>query len=190
MMETLWRASLEISDAVGRTLSGLALPFDRPTRVQDARGGPFPGRPYTESHGPASFDVSLRQHPEGFPVFSRHDYTQDPLGMVTYARSAEGLIFAAVLSRTYEADQKLTLVNDGAMRSVSVGIRPLQRVLRGERAVHWTESAMRELSLAPTGFAAYEDALVTSVRTEIDVDVVATPVLDALKRRAARLRRV
>lgn len=188
--DTLFRVSMEISDSTGRTLSGKALPFDRPTRVQDVRGGPFPGRPYTESHGRTSFDVSLKQHPSGFPAFTRHNYDEDPIGRVTYSRSdlERSLMFEMILSRTYEADQKLVLVNDGVLNSVSIGMRPLHWVMR-EGIVQRTESAMRELSLAPTGFAAYDDALVSAVRTELEGgDVEGTPVLDALQRRRDRLR--
>ena len=188
--DTLWRMTLEVSDATGRTLSGKALPLERPVRVQDVRGGPFPGRPYFESHGRTSFDVSLRQHPNGFPVFTRHNYTEDPLGRVTYRRSdtEDALMFEAVLSRTYEADQKLVLVNDGVLNSVSIGFRPLQQVVRG-KIVQRTESGMRELSLAPTGFGQYEDALVEAVRSELeDEGPQGTPVLDALQRHRARLR--
>jgi HK97 family phage prohead protease len=136
----------------------------------------------------------MRQHPEGYPVFTRHNYSEDPLGNVVFHRSAEGTMFEATLSRTYEADQKLVLVNDKVLNSVSVGFRPHHHVLRTTpdgNLVYRTEVAYRELSLAPTGFGAYEDALVSAVRTE-DLDTehigrLRTPVLDALHRRRSRL---
>lgn len=180
MSDTLWRATFEIGDAVGRTLEGLAVPWDRPTRVRD-----MTGPAYLEAFAPGSADVTIRQHPS-FPVFKRHNYAQDPIGVVTFQRSHEGLIFTAALSKTNAADEALELVNDGAMRSVSVGFRPVQHIKRamadGEVTVR-TEVALKELSLAPTGFGQYQEALVSSVREE----QLTTPILDALQRRRARI---
>ncbi len=188
--ETLWRATFEVGEAVGRRLSGLALPWDKPTLVRDVRGGPFPGKSYKEAFSPGSGDVSMRMHPGGFPSFTRHDYSEDPIGTVIYSRSGEGLMFDLTLSRTRAADDKLTLVNDGSLRSVSVGFRPMQAAKRGDLDLYRTEIALRELSLAPTGMGQYEDALVTAVRTEELTELAAamgTPVLDAMKRRRARI---
>lgn len=134
---------MEIGATEGRTLSGLAVPWDRPTRVRD-----LTGPAYLEAFAPGSTDVTVRQH-DTFPVFKRHDYGTDPLGVVTFHRSAEGLLFEAPLSKTRDADEALELVNDGAMRSVSVGFRPLQHVVRqsGTGPVTWrTEVALRELT--------------------------------------------
>lgn len=174
-VETLFR-SMEIGDRVGRTLSGLAIPWDKPTRVRDQTGPA-----YLEAFASTSADLTLRQHPN-FPVFARHDYSHNPLGVVTFQRSDEGLIFTAPLSKTQAADEMLELVNDGAMRSVSVGFRPIKMVRRSEVIVR-TEVALRELSLAPTGYGQYEDAKVLAVREVTH----GTPVLDALQRRRARL---
>lgn len=163
--ETLYRA-LDIGEAAGRTLSGLAMPWDRATRVRD-----LTGPAYMEAFSPGSTDVSIRQHPS-FPVFVRHDYGQDPLGVVTFRRSDEegGLMYEAPLSKTSRADEMLELVNDGAMRSVSIGFKPLQAVRKtlGRATVdqYRTEVALRELSLAPTGWGQYAEAGVMAVRSE------------------------
>lgn len=165
--ETLYRA-LDIGEAAGRTLSGVAMPWDTPTRVRD-----MTGPAYMEAFSPGSTDVSLGQHPN-FPVFVRHDYGKDPLGVVTFQRSAEALMFELVLSKTRDADDKLELVNDGAMRSVSIGFKPLHAVRRtlGRSTVdqYRTEVALRELSLAPTGWGQYAEAGVTAVRSDLDED--------------------
>lgn len=180
MTETLFRATLDVAETTGRTLSGLAVPWDKPTRVRD-----LTGPAYLEAFTPGSADVTMRQHPS-FPVFKRHNYNEDPIGVVTFQRSAEGLIFEAPLSKTKAADEALELVNDGAMRSVSVGFRPLKSINRPstDGTVTWrTEVALRELSLAPSGFGQYPEAMVASVRTE----QIETPVLTALQRRRARI---
>lgn len=185
--ETLYR-SLEIGETTGRTLSGIAMPWDRPTRVRD-----LVGPAYMEAFAPQSTDVSIRQH-ASFPMFVRHDYGQDPIGVVTFHRSAEALMYEAPLSKTVRADEQLELVNDGAMRSVSVGFKPLQairgRMINGATVDQYrTEVALRELSLAPTGFGQYAEAGVTAVRSDGDddpgtmiqaVDAVIDSIYDAL----------
>lgn len=171
MTATLYRATLEILATEGRTISGLAVPWDKPTRVRDVIGGRL-SKPYLEALSPTSTDVTIRQHPN-FPIFTRHDYRSDPVGVVTFARSAEGSVFEGALSKTPDADAKLELINDGAMRSVSVGFRPIQAIKRrfaeGE-TVYRTEVAYRELSLCPTGFGQYDDAGITAVRDLLEGD--------------------
>lgn len=178
MTDTLYRAALEIQANEGRTISGLAVPWDRPTKVRDQTGPP-----YLEAFAPGSGDVSIRQHPN-FPIFARHDYMVDPVGVVAFHRSAEGALFEGTLSKTRDADDKLELINDGAMRSVSIGFRPLQAVRRrfteGE-TVYRTEVAIRELSLAPTGFGQYAEAGVLAVRAEMP-DALAAALGEALVR--------
>jgi HK97 family phage prohead protease len=178
----LFRASIDLTTE-GRTLTGVAMPWDRPTMVRD-----MTGPAYLEAFSPSSADVTLRQNVDPRPVFKRHDYTQDPVGTVTFERSAEGLLFVAPLSKTRDADETLELVNDGAMRSVSIGFRPIkqqQRPMSEGNVTYRTEMALRELSLAPTGFGQYSEALVTAVRTEGEDG--GTPHLDALRKRRAFL---
>ena len=190
MTETLYR-SLEIGEATGRTLSGIAMPWDTPTRVRD-----LTGPAYVEAFSPTSADVSLSQR-ANFPGFVRHDYGKDPLGVVTFHRSSEALLFEYVLSKTRDADDKLELVNDGAMRSVSIGFRPLHQtqctIGRTSVEAYRTEVALRELSLAPTGFGQYAEAGVLAVRAEgEEVEEVEALVrmqfaIDARRRITARL---
>lgn len=166
MTDTLYR-SLEIGEATGRTLSGLAMPWDAPTRVRD-----LTGPAYMEAFAPGSADVSMRQHPS-FPVFVNHAYRFDPLaeplGVVIFQRSAAGLVYEAPLSKTARADEMLELIRDGAMRSVSIGFRPIHttsRTLgRTNVAAYRTEVALRELSIAPTGMGQYAEAGIEAVRS-------------------------
>jgi HK97 family phage prohead protease len=162
----------------GRTLTGLALPFDKASLVQDP-GGPE----YWEEFAPASADVSLRQTKEPWPVFSYHDWREGgiPIGVTDLARSSDGLVFRATLSATHKADEALALVNDGAMRDVSLGFKPhKQSTYRGRRGpvTRRTEIEPRELSLAPTGFGMHVGAKVLAVRA-------AVAVADVRARRAA-----
>lgn len=180
-MATLFRSTFEVQSTEGRELVGLALKYDRPVRVRD-----LTGPAYLEEFDQRSTDRSLAQHDAKFPVFKRHDYTKDPLGVVMFRRSTSegGLLFSAPLSKTRDADEALELVNDGALSSVSVGFRPVRHITRGQ-VTHRTEVALRELSLAPTGFGQIPDARVHAIRSEDFDDDDAS--LERLQRRLALL---
>jgi HK97 family phage prohead protease len=149
--------------AEGRTLIGRAFRWEHPSRVVD------PGAdPYLEEFPRGSTTKTLAERSDPFPLLNFHRLDLDPLGVARFRPSVEGLMFEAPLSRTRDADDMLELVNDGAMRSVSVRFRPIQsrrRVLdTGDPVVSRTEIALRELSLAPTGFGQHDDAEVLAVR--------------------------
>jgi HK97 family phage prohead protease len=194
----LYRASAELHAESGRTLVGVAMPWNTPALVSD------PGTaPYFEAFSRSAFDRSLQQNPGPRPLFDTHEYMlpavrradpkADPIGVAHFERSESGLVFRAVLSQTHKADEQLALVNDGAKRSVSVGFRALrsrnQRV--GNKFVTMrTEVALRELSLAPTGMGVYEGAKVLAVRasrSRLDELRALLATMDAQARRADRI---
>jgi HK97 family phage prohead protease len=149
--------------AEGRTLIGRAFRWEHPEVTVD------PGvAPYLEEFTRGSTTKTLAERSDPFPLLNFHRLDLDPLGVARFRPAAEGLMFEAPLSRTRDADDMLELVNDGAMRSVSVRFRPIQhrrRVLdTGDPVVSRTEIALRELSLAPTGFAQRDDAEVVAIR--------------------------
>lgn len=171
MTDTLYRTSLPISAVEGRTLSGVALPFDRPTDVQDLVRG-RPGPKYKEAFAPTSANRSL-SHNMSFPSFVGHDHTTQPIGVVHFSVSdlERALMFDLGLSKTRLSDECLELANDGAMNSVSIGFRPLadqrNRMVGNELVeCYRTEVALRHLALAPTGYGQYEEAQVLSIREE------------------------
>jgi HK97 family phage prohead protease len=184
MTETLYRSSFSVESTEGRTLSGIALPFDRPTLVQDLVRG-RPGPPYLEAFSPTSTDVTL-SHRDSFPVFEGHDHTSQPLGVVRFSVSEaeRALLFESPLSKTRAADDVLELVNDGAMRSVSIGFRPVQAVRRMTAEgdlLYRTEVALRHLALAPTGYGQYEEAQVLSIRARVNGDPTHNEIYDAVQ---------
>ena len=172
---TLYRASFELQPvADGRTLTGVAMRWDTPTLVRDVIAGRL-GPQYAEAFAPSSADADLRAGAER-PMFVRHDYTQDPIGMTTFVSSPaeRSLLFDTPLARTKRADECLELVNTGAMRSVSVGFQPINTIAKrfaqfGD-VKYRTGVSLRELSLAPTGFGAYPGAEVLAVRMDGDDD--------------------
>lgn len=182
--------------AEGRTLIGLAIPWDTPARVQD------PGsRPYLEAFAPNVFTRSLDNHKgKPFPVFTAHGWKRgdDPIGVATFTRSHEGLLYRAPLSHTRDADEKLELVRDGALTDASVGFEPhkaRQVKTRSGIVTVRTEAALMELSLAPTGFGMYPTAGTTAIRSlsgeyeevEETEEVKGTPKREALAKQLARL---
>lgn len=181
----LYRAAADVEQSDGRTLIGRAFYFDHPSIVAD------PPRfvPYLEEFVTRSTDKTLKDRGE-FPLFAMHDHKTPPLGIVRFRASAGELLYEAKLSRTRDADEKLELVNDLAMRSVSVGFRT---IANGKRSgpdgpiVRRLEIALRELSLVPAGFGAHAGAEVLEVRgtpeLELEEGKVATPRLAALRRR-------
>lgn len=171
MVEFLNRATVDIQSTEGRTLSGMAMPWDKVSMVRDLiRGRVTP--PYPEAFAPVSTDKTRAIHPN-FPVFVGHDPSSEPIGIVNFRRSdAEGgLMFDAPLSKTRRADDQLELANDGAMRSVSIQFRPvaaISRMLGSTPGVTYrTEVGLRHLALAPTGYGQYDDARVTAIRSDL-----------------------
>lgn len=176
---TLYRAAPDDIDVVGRTLEGLAIPWDTWAVVRDLTGPSYP-----EAHARSNFDVSLRRDPGPRLLWSMHEYafdpTADPLGMVSFLRSEHGLVFRAHVAKTAKGSEQLELVKSGAKRSVSVAFRPQKsrNVQRPEGLGKLrTESALLEMSLAPTGKGQYPTAKVLAMRAE------QSPVnLEALRR--------
>lgn len=147
----------------GRTLIGVAFKWDHPSSVVD------PGTAaYLEEFTRGSVTKTLAER-GSFPLLKMHRLDTDPLGVARFTPAQEGLLFEAPMSRTVAADETLELVRDGAMGSVSVRFRPIHQRLRHSDAgsvVSRTEIALRELSLAPTGFGQHEGAGVLAVRSE------------------------
>jgi HK97 family phage prohead protease len=182
---TLYRSSVELH-VEGRTLIGVAMPWDTPALVRD-----LTGPAYYEAFAPQSFDKTLEQRPEPRPVFVTHEHlfvpAAEPIGVSAFTRSASALLYQAHLSRTRKADEYLELVRDGAMGDASVGFRPVnhtRRQLAGRDTVYRTEALLRELSIAPTGFGQYPQAKTLAIRSVPDgmpFSEVSEAVEDALE---------
>lgn len=151
-------ADLEIrSDGEGRTVHGIVVPFDTPTRVSD--GGPS----YDEAFQRGAFTKTIVERGDRVKLLSQHNSLVNPLGRATALREdAAGLYGEFYVSRTTAGDEALELLRDGALDSFSVGFTPIKHVKRA--GVMWrTEVALREASLVT--FPAYAGALVGGVRS-------------------------
>ena len=181
---TLYRASAELTHE-GRTLVGIAMPFEEVARVSDY-GGPS----YLEMHHRSSFDVTLRNNPEPRPFYMNHGhvYGDSPIGVAHFTRSdsEKSLLFRAFLAQNVRAaDEALELTKAGATRAVSAGYQPLQtrrqRMAQGEVRVRM-ENILKELSLTATGMGQFPGAKVLAVRAadQLAADVTFAEMTDAV----------
>lgn len=200
MSDLLYRAALDVTETDGRTLIGTAYFFDRPALVRDVVGG-VPTAPYLEAFAKNAAAKTLAERKDPWPLFANHQRGVNPLGPVRFEPFGDGMAFEAKLSATHASDEALALVNDGVMRSVSVGFESVKsgRVATPAGLVTMRqEIRLRELSLCATGFGQVPGAEVLAVRSDDDEEggeedgdekVVerGTPRLIELRRRLIRL---
>ncbi|EJF35828.1 phage prohead protease, HK97 family [Schaalia georgiae F0490] len=137
-------------DSDGRTLTGVAVPFDTETTI-------IPG--YREKIARGAIDLDSRPM-----LFYRHD---EPIGVITsMSETAEGLVIEARISDTALGRDAATLARDGAIGNLSIGFYEVayEDADAEDGAVVRTQTRidLREVSLVP--ISAYEDARITSVR--------------------------
>ena len=133
----------------GRTLTGLAVPYDTPTEI-------VPG--WTEIIARGAIDTAARPS-----LFYRHG---EPIGVVTeMTDTAEGLEITARISDTAQGRDAATLVADGAITALSIGFYEREwedKETQDGYSRTQTKIDLREISLVP--IPAYEDAQITSIR--------------------------
>lgn len=133
-------------DTPGRTITGLAVPWDVVGYA---------------STGPVRFDRGSIPTDGPAPKLLRdHDLTR-PIGIVSAIEDSEiGLLFDARISEVPEGDIALQLALDGVLDAVSVGVDVEKFTYDGDVLVV-KAGRMRELSLLP--FGAFEEARVATV---------------------------
>jgi HK97 family phage prohead protease len=151
---------LELRGGDGRTIVGIAVPFDQPAEVSDG------GWPYIETFRRGSFAKTIRERgPQGVKTFAKHQRISSlPIGRASLLREdAIGLYSELRVSKTVAGDEVLELVRDGALDGLSVGFRAVKdRQVRG--GVERLEVALHEISVVDA--AAYAGAVITGVRSE------------------------
>lgn len=165
MSQTLYRvtpADLEIR-ADGRTVSGIAVPFDEPARVRDGNG-----TPYTEVMRRGAFAKTIRERASSIKLLVNHDaMLRLPIGAATLLREdAAGLYAEFRVSATRDGDEALTLIQDGVLDGLSVGFSPVKGGDRRSRdMLERLEVKLREVSAV--AFPAYAGARVIGVRSDL-----------------------
>lgn len=157
---TLAHADLEIRGD-GRTVYGLAVPFDRETNVNDGYG------PYREVFRNGAFTKTLHEGADRVKFYTNHSHRQNklPIGRaLTLRQDTAGLVGEFRVSKTTDGDEALELVRDGVLDSFSVGFAKVKERADKNGLVERIEVKLREVSLV--AHPAYEGALVAGVRTE------------------------
>lgn len=146
MPELLNRTAELRADTESGTVSGIAVPWDTPTEVYG----------YTESIARGAADDTMPL------LFWQH---WDVIGKAVEVEDRdEGLWIKAKISDTAIGRDALTLLRDGAVSSFSIGFEPIEQHTDDQGVVVRTKIRVREVSVV--AFPAYEDAVVTDVRTQ------------------------
>ena len=158
---TLAHADLSIrAEGDGRTVHGLAVPFDRQTTVDDGYG------PYDEVFRKGAFARTINAGVNKVKLLGNHDRRKFPLGAATMLREdTAGLVGEFRVSKTREGDDALELVRDGALDSFSVSFAPIKERKTGKSLIERLEVKLREVSLV--AFPAYEGAAIAGVRAQL-----------------------
>lgn len=146
----------------GRTLYGIAVPWQRPVRVREN------GREYDEQFAPHAFDHQERD--AGRVRLSREHIKLGGtlIGRLLMMRSdTAGQYVEARVARTEAGDETLALVEDGALNEWSVGFHERQNRKIGAGIVERVKADMRELAVTMAG-AYGELAAVAGVRSAED----------------------
>jgi HK97 family phage prohead protease len=152
-------ADLEIRGD-GRTLHGLAVPYNVPTRISSRLEGQF-----DETFRPGAFARTIRERGSKVRLHVLHDQTTRlPIGRATELREdPAGLVGEFRVSATRQGDEVLELVRDGALDGLSIGFRPIRdRWTKGRQSVERLEVALNEVSVVAT--PAYAGARIVGVR--------------------------
>jgi uncharacterized protein len=149
----------------GRTVQGLAVPFDQETRIADAGGS------FVEVFRRGAFARTIRERgPQRVKLLAMHDARRLPLGRATVLREDPGgLYLEARVSQTQAGNEALELLRDGALDAFSVGFSiPTGGERWSQRRTHReiVEARLHEVSLVHEG--AYEGAKVLAVRQAYD----------------------
>ena len=138
-------------DAPRRQISGVAVEYNKIATVSDGTKVMFmPGSLSAEGKNPK--------------LYMQHDSSQI-LGQVTEREDVgTAMMFVAKISKTLKGDEALTLIADGTIDSVSVGVNPLK--FYDDNGVMVIEAAMwQELSLVSQ--PAFEGSVITDIAASI-----------------------
>ena len=150
-------ATLEVrSDGDGRTVIGIAVPYDKEQRINPGLVEVFRKGVFRDVTRAANRVKLLFQHK-----------TDSPIGRATMLEERdEGLYGEFRISKTEAGDEALELIRDGVLSNLSVGFQPLEdKKVNG--VVNRMKAHLAEVSLVT--FGAYGDAAnIVAVRQEIE----------------------
>lgn len=155
-----FRGDLEVRGD-GRTVVGLAVPFDTPTVIREH------GHVYDEVFRHGAFAQTIEKRADRVKFLLNHDRQALPLGRAVALREdTAGLVGEFRVSNTRAGDEALELIRDGALDGLSVGFVPV--VDRGTPEGGFVERLEAKLiEVSGVAFPAYDGALIAAVRHQI-----------------------
>jgi uncharacterized protein len=153
-------ADLSIRGDHGRTVVGIAVPWDSPTEIRGE------GRPYSEVWRRGSFSKSVAERANKVKTFAKHARGRLPIGRALLLRDDPvGLYSELRISATEAGDEVLELVRDGTLDGLSIGFSPIKDRWNTRRdVVERLEAALHEISVVD--YPAFAGATITGVRGE------------------------
>jgi HK97 family phage prohead protease len=153
---------LELRGGDGRTVVGIAAPFDSPAPINEH------GRSFSEIIRRGAFARTIAERGASkVKLLALHDYGAMPLGRASLLREdAAGLYLEARVSKTTAGDEALALIADGALDAFSIGFTVTgagERWDARSNTRELTDVKLHEISLTP--FPAYAGALVAGLRS-------------------------
>lgn len=173
-MSFLIRAIASDLSVEGRTIVGLAVPFERVSTVCDGPGQ----RPYKEAFRRGAFMRTIAERGDRVKAHVEHQDQRLPIGRAVHLEErANGLETHLRVSATSDGNDVLALVRDGVLSGLSIGFRPIRHSDEGG-VKYRTEVALNEISVVDR--PAYPDAQIESLRS-----ILGTPTsrLDIARRR-------
>lgn len=147
--------------ADGRTVYGIAVPYDQPTDIREN------GHRFSEVFRRGSFARTIAERAQKIKLLLNHDRLRLPVGRAELLREdAAGLYAEFRVSQTSDGDEALTLASDGTLDAFSIGFESVRDAWSKDRkSVERLEAKLREVSLV--GFPAYSGALIGGVRADL-----------------------
>lgn len=143
-------------DMPGRTISGIAAPYNTTATV----GGPTGGTKVQFAVG------SLPVTGKAPKLMMYHDSTM-PVGLVTSrTETPNGMMFSARIAETVAGNDALQLAKEGVLDNVSVGVNVIDSYTADDGTMIITAAEWTELSLTPT--PAFQGATITSVTASVE----------------------
>lgn len=162
MMRRAWRPFTDIearADGDGRTITGIAVPFDEPTPIREM------GREFVEVFRRGSFTQTINGGVERVKLLLSHDRHTLAVGKAVGLREdPAGLVGEFRVSDTADGRDALTLVRDGVIDAFSIGFVPVRDQWNADETfVERLEVKLSEVSLV--NFPAFDGARITGVRS-------------------------
>lgn len=163
MSAILFRTA-EFGSVTGRTVHGIAVPYEQVTTIRDFDPASGKLHEFPEKFVMGSFARSIRERGHKVKLLVGHDTRKLPVGKAVELREEpDGLHAAFEVADTTIGNDVLTAVRDGLAEGFSIGFQVVREEWINGVRTH-LEAGLREVSV--TAYPAYEGAQIAGVRTQ------------------------